>query len=526
MSVNQLTAKPIKKTVGDPSDSYSSMLPLWKRSRAILNGEAEAKAHDDEVGDEGNLLIPFSPSMSQSQFDFYKSEAELPGLTAQYAKVLVSSLLRKESTLYTNIPELSDEENKAVTGWLKDDFTQEGQSMFSFLDAAIWEELQTFNSWVYVDLANFDGEGEDEGEETDNNNPYASLYKAENVINVQLGNVISTGKRGVSRFTTRYVAQKFTDDNPWHPSYVDTVCDHYLDESGYLTLDFYEKPSNSGEATASNGEIKQEYKDTSTNTSWTKVNTVKPLKFGERISIVPAWPLNGQFVSSEPALMPLVDREAALYNKVSRRNHLMYGASTYTPVVTGVTDADEQDKIVDAGLGSWLFLPDEASASMLETPSAALGDMEKTIAATVDEMAKMGIRMMSPETAQSGVALELRNASQTAQLGTLNTKISEIMTEVISFMISWKYNIEVENADIEYSLSADFTPVAGGSDSMRLVTEWYQSGLIPRSIFLSIARYNDFIPADYDDVEANAEIEADPLVMTASQTADNSMSYE
>jgi len=223
--------------------------------------------------------------------------------------------------------------------------------------------------------------------------------------------------------------------------------------------------------------------------------------------------LNGQVEAVEPILMPLIDREVSLYNKTTRRNHLMYGASTYTPVVTGLLEEDQQDTVTESGLGSYLFLPEGVTIDILQTPSAALSDMAVVIEKTVDEMAKMGIRMLSPETSgTSGTALEIRNASQTAQLGTLNTKISEVMSGVITFMINWRFGSDLEPSQVNYSLSADFSPTAGGEAAMRLVTEWYQSGIIPRSTFLDIARFNDFIPADYDDIKAQDEIERDPLV--------------
>jgi hypothetical protein len=329
------------------------------------------------------------------------------------------------------------------------------------------------------------------------------------------------GKRGVQRFVTRYIAQSFTEENPWHPEYVDTVCDHYIDSSGYLVMDYWEREGVDGNAVSKNGIIQNNSLIATQEVKFNKVKTVYPKRFGENLTVIPAWPLNGQCVSSEPVLQPLIDREVALYNKVARRNHLMYGASTFTPVVTGVTDPDAQQSIINAGLGSYVFLPDEASMAMLETPSSALADMDRAIAATVDEMAKMGIRMLSPENAQSGVAMELRNASQTAQLGTLNTKISEVMTSVIAFMLWWRYEFDVSPSDVDYSLSADFSPVAGGEGSMRLVTEWYQNGIIPRTTFLAIARFNDFIPADYDDEKALSEIEADPLTLSKSSNDDN-----
>jgi hypothetical protein len=145
--------------------------------------------------------------------------------------------------------------------------------------------------------------------------------------------------------------------------------------------------------------------------------------------------------------------------------------------------------------------------------------MDRAIASTIEEMAKMGIRMLSPEQAASGVALEIRNASQTAQLGTLNAKVSGTMREVIAFMLNWKYNADFTADDIEFQMSSDFSPMVGGEGAMRLVSEWYQMGIISRSTFLNIAKYNDFLPADYDDAEALEEIQTDPLAAQANTNA-------
>ena len=502
--------KAVKKSVADPSDSYQSLKPLWKKSRAVLQGQENVKAHDNLLArDYTNILIPFSPNMTQPQYEFYKAEAELPGLVAQYCKVLISALLRKDSHLV--IPEGFPEEAKT---WIKNDFTLDGRSLFNFLDNALWEELQTSRAWVYVDYPQISEQAFDmlSEEERAMINPYPVLIEAENVININTDTHPVTRQKTLKRWITRYLVKRFKDDNPWHPDYVDTVADHYLDDSGKLVIDYYEKEDSNNEITVLNGDVKQEYPDIITAGGFKKVNTVYPTMFGERLSKIPAWPLNGQFDPVEPVLMPLIDREISLYNKMSRRNHLLYGAATYTPVVQSDMTDDEFDMLVNSGLGSWLRVRKDESITVLETPTGALADMDRAIQATVEEMARMGIRMLSPEQAASGVALEIRNASQTAQLGTLNAKVSGTMREVIAFMLNWKYGSDIDSSEIEFEMSSDFAPMVGGEGAMRLVSEWYQSGIISRSTFVSIAKYNDFLPANYQDEDAIQEIQTDPLM--------------
>jgi len=126
--------------------------------------------------------------------------------------------------------------------------------------------------------------------------------------------------------------------------------------------------------------------------------------------------------------------------------------------------------------------------------------------------------MLTPETEQSGVALQLRNAAQTAQLGTLNSKISSTLRQIIAFMLEWRYGIQLKPQEIDFSLSADFNPSPLGHDWLRLATEWYEGGLIPRSVWLIILKNNDILSPDYDDVDGQEEINGDELLQAKNDT--------
>jgi hypothetical protein len=252
------------------------------------------------------------------------------------------------------------------------------------------------------------------------------------------------------------------------------------------------------------------------------VDTIIPYKNNEVLTEIPAWPLNGQIEPSEPILTPIIDKEIALYNKISRRNHLMYGAATYTPVVMGNVTDDQFEAIVEAGLGSWLHVNDpEGKIDVLKTPTEALKDMQNAIKDGYEEIAKLGVRMLAPESGdQSGVALELRNASQTAQLASLNTKVSNTMRQVITLMINWRYDLDIDSSDVDFTLSSDFIATQKGADWLRLATEWYQSGLIPRNDWLFLLQQNDMLRPDYDDDDGQAEIDQDENVVTPREQHD------
>lgn len=519
---NTNTSANKSKSVGDPNGRYESLKPLWRTARGILNGQSHAKELDTTLDayNFSNILLPFSPSMTAEQYSFYKAEAELPGLTAQYIKVLVGGMLRKmpDITLPDDVPEGSID-------WLKNSFTAHNNSMLSFLDEALSEELQTSRAWVMVDYPSVPNYDILSLEERKKLAPYPVLMKAESVINWRTGAHPITGENCLLALVVRCYEQHYRS-NPLHPDYIDTVYVHRLNEQGLYVVDRYEMNSESGEnVNFINGVEQQDYQvaggthaaNKDNKNQWKLTNTFDNIMANDvPLKYIPAVPLNGNIEGEEPVLMPLIDREVSLYNKVSRRNHLLLGAATYTPVVISDMTDDQFEDVVSAGLGSWIKVNAGDDIKALETPSRALRDMEMVIQNTVNEMARLGIRMMAAESGggrDSGVALEIRNAGQSALLASISTKVSQQMRKIITWMLNWKYGTDYKIDDIHFNLTPDLNPAPIGADWLRLVTEWYQTGLIPRSTFLDIAKANDIIDSDYDDMKGQEEINQDDLIM-------------
>ena len=90
-------------------------------------------------------------------------------------------------------------------------------------------------------------------------------------------------------------------------------------------------------------------------------------------------------------------------------------------------------------------------------------------------------------------------------------------------MLNWRYGTEYTEQDIEFVLSEDFTPTPHGADWLRIITEWYENGLIPRSVFIEIAKRNDIVPPEYDDDEGQKEINDDELIATPADQFDLEM---
>jgi hypothetical protein len=492
----------LPRTVADACESYHDILPLWTKVRAICNGQRHVKYYDNilDLHTYSNILTPFSPTMDAEQYRFYQAESELPGFVAQYARTVVGGLLRKEPQI-----KLPDDAPPDAMQWICDNFTQDDGTMLTFLDDALWEEVQSSRAWISVDYPtiNVDLSPEDQKKFK----PYPIIHNAESIINWKMNGNPETGASQLSQVIVRSYELNY-DRNEFHPDYVDVVYVHELDKNNFYQIRKFKSNTPVGQADQAHQVF--ELQDTITNI----------LDHGERLTLIPFWPLNGNIEPREPLLMTLVDREISLYNKVSRRNHLLYGAATYTPIISSDMTDEDFDAVVNAGLGSWIKLRQGDTADVLKTPTEALTDMDRAIKDTIEELARMGMRMLSPEVADtSGVALDIRNAPQTAQLGSLNARVSAQMNSIIAFMLNWRYGTKYVSSDITFTLSADFNPAPLGADWLRLVTEWYQGGILPRSVFLQIAKSNDIIPPDYDDEAGQQEITDDQSIVNPADQA-------
>jgi hypothetical protein len=501
------------KTVADPCQTYIHFISSWAKSRAVCNGERAVKELDGHLDliRMSNLLIPFSPSMSGAQYDFYKAEAELPGITAQFAKMLVGGMLRKPP-----IVELPENAPEDALDWITNNIGRDDSTLVAFLDDILWEEVQTSRAWVFIDYPRVSNSDLLDKETKEQIKPYPILQKAETIINWSTRTNMF-GKTVLNRVIVKGYMDDYTT-NEFHAIRVPAVWVHELDESDEYRIRIYQGTiADNGDQTLKPGDAANKNDRLLPAGGFQLIEVIDNiLANGEKLNHIPAWPLNGNITPVTPLLSPIVDKEISLYNKISRRNHLLYGASTYTPVIASDMPDEEFDDIVQAGLGSWIRLRQGDTATVLETPTAALSDMQAAILSTMDEMAKLGIRMLTTENEQSGIALELRNASQTAQLAVLSTKISNTMKQAICLMLNWRYNIDCKACDIKFELSADFDPVPLGAEWLNLITQWYQSGLLPRPVWLQMLKANDILNAEYDDEEAMGQINQDELIIPAS----------
>ena len=376
-----------------------------------------------------------------------------------------------------------DHLRKLVVPQIRDLFHK---SITSFLTEALSEEMRTQRAWVLISHPEIANPEELSREQLRAIKPYPVIYKAEDVINWKKA-VSIEGTVVLQQIVIKSTRDK-EDTDEFHPETVNVIKVHELDEAGLYQIRVFEEDI--------------------------LVDTITNIRSSnKRLTTLPAFPLNGSIEVVRPLMTTIIDKEISLYNKISRRNHLLYGAATYTPVVYSDMNEDDFDTIVDAGLGSWLKAAQGDKIEVLKTPTEALKDLDRSIKDGIEEIAQLGVRMLAKDSGdQSGVALQIRAANQNVTLGNLSVKISQSMTDIIAYMLSWYNGQEVLPSDITFILNDDFQTIPLDHNYISLVSSWYQEGLIPRSLWLLLMQDNELIPSDYDDDEGTKEIGTDELI--------------
>ena len=260
----------VQKTLADPIAAYTEAERGWKIGRAACKGSSDVKALDRFVSVADNLLIPFSPSMTQAQYDFYKSEAEWPGIVSQYAKMLVGGLLRKKPVLT-----LPDDIPKDVSDWIMNKFGQDDITLAAFLDDALWEEMQTGRAWIQVDFPKVTNPDELTREELLELRPYAILHKAETIINWTIS-TDNDGKQMLSRLIIKGIEESFDDHQyEFHPKLTNIIWVHEIHEGNYRIRKYRDKSDGTIHSSVS-----YELEDMNE----------KILFNGERLTYIPIWP--------------------------------------------------------------------------------------------------------------------------------------------------------------------------------------------------------------------------------------------
>nr|WP_314468948.1 DUF4055 domain-containing protein [uncultured Campylobacter sp.] len=443
---------------------YSKNLTKWQLMRDALAGEVAKEKYVPKLSDQ-----------EAEEYSAYVGRAEFYNATARTQVALTGLLFAKPSKV--ELPEALKTIGENIS---LDDDTLEA------LAKNIADEcLSVGRCGVLVDLPNVEKADYSKLEaERLNLRAYATLYKAENIINWR------TTKINGSNVTSLVVLAE-TYAEPTQDEFVDKI------KTRYRVLDLhdgYYRQRVFSETKAGNFEV---------------VSEIYPSANGQKLEYLPFTFFNVNDLKTSVEKPPLLDLAKVNISHFRSEVDLEHGThftALPTPYVTGY-QGESSEKLKIGSTAVWVINDPSAKVGFLEFSGAGLSTLENRIAVKEKRMSILGARLLLDEkkTAEATETLQMRKSGENAVLTNVASTISE---GIVSFLkdIAFFENIAGEN--LIYEINTDYNLTMIEPQLLAQIIAGIQSGDIPNEVLYDALLKGELMPKtiqSYEDYQAKLE---------------------
>lgn len=443
---------------------YSKNLTKWQLMRDALAGEVAKEKYVPKLSDQ-----------EAEEYSAYVGRAEFYNATARTQVALTGLLFAKPPKV--ELPEALKTIGENIS---LDDDTLEA------LAKNIADEcLSVGRCGVLVDLPNVEKADYSKLEaERLNLRAYATLYKAENIINWK------TTKINGSNVTSLVVLAE-TYAEPMDDEFVDKI------KTRYRVLDLHEgyyRQRVFSETKAGNFEV---------------VSEIYPSANGQKLEYLPFTFFNVNDLKTaveKPPLLDLAKVNISHFRSEVDLEHGTHFTALPTPYVTGY-QGESSEKLKIGSTAVWVINDPSAKVGFLEFSGAGLSTLENRIAVKEKRMSILGARLLLDEkkTAEATETLQMRKSGENAVLTNVASTISE---GIVSFLkdIAFFENIAGEN--LIYEINTDYNLTMIEPQLLAQIIAGIQSGDIPNEVLYDALLKGELMPKtiqSYEDYQAKLE---------------------
>ena len=443
---------------------YSKNLIKWQLMRDALAGEVAKEKYVPKLSDQ-----------EAEEYSAYVGRAEFYNATARTQVALTGLLFAKPPKV--ELPEALKSIGENIS---LDDDTLEA------LAKNIADEcLSVGRCGVLVDLPSVEKADYSKLEaERLNLRAYATLYKAENIINWK------TTKINGSNVTSLVVLAE-TYAEPTQDEFVDKI------KTRYRVLDLHEgyyRQRVFGETKAGNFEV---------------VSEIYPSANGQKLEYLPFTFFNVNDLKTsveKPPLLDLAKINISHFRSEVDLEHGTHFTALPTPYVTGY-QGESSEKLKIGSTAVWVINDPSAKVGFLEFSGAGLSTLENRIAVKEKRMSILGARLLLDEkkTAEATETLQMRKSGENAVLTNVASTISE---GIVSFLkdIAFFENIASEN--LIYEINTDYNLTMIEPQLLAQIIAGIQSGDIPNEVLYDALLKGELMPKtiqSYEDYQAKLE---------------------
>lgn len=454
---------------------YSKNLTKWQLMRDALAGEVAKEKYVPKLSDQ-----------EAEEYSAYVGRAEFYNATARTQVALTGLLFAKPPKV--ELPEALKTIGENIS---LDDDTLEA------LAKNIADEcLSVGRCGVLVDLPSVEKAGYSKLEaERLNLRAYATLYKAENIINWK------TTKINGSNVTSLVVlAETYTE--PTQDEFVDKI------KTRYRVLDLHEgyyRQRVFSETKAGNFEV---------------VSEIYPSANGQKLEYLPFTFFNVNDLKTDidkPPLLDLAKVNISHFRSEVDLEHGTHFTALPTPYVTGY-QGESSEKLKIGSTAVWVINDPSAKVGFLEFSGAGLSTLENRIAVKEKRISILGARLLLDEkkTAEATETLQMRKSGENAVLTSVASTISE---GIASFLKDVAFFENIAGENLIYEINTDYNLTMIEPQLLAQIIAGIQSGDIPNEVLYDALLKGELMPKtiqSYEDYQAKLE-QARPQVMPSDE---------
>nr|DAP61580.1 MAG TPA: portal [Caudoviricetes sp.] len=443
---------------------YLKNLTKWQLMRDALAGEVAREKYVPKLSDQ-----------EAEEYSAYVGRAEFYNATARTQVALTGLLFAKP-------PKVELPEALKVIG---ENISLDDDTLEALAKNIADECLSVGRCGVLVDLPSVEKSDYSKLEaERLNLRAYATLYKAENIINWR------TTKINGSNVTSLVVlAETYTE--PTQDEFVDKI------KTRYRVLDLHE------------GYYRQRVFSETKVGNFEVVSEIYPSANGQKLEYLPFTFFNVNDLKTtveKPPLLDLAKVNISHFRSEVDLEHGTHFTALPTPYVTGY-QGESSEKLKIGSTAVWVINDPSAKVGFLEFSGAGLSTLENRIAVKEKRMSILGARLLLDEkkTAEATETLQMRKSGENAVLTNVASTISE---GIASFLKDVAFFENIASENLIYEINTDYNLTMIEPQLLAQIIAGIQSGDIPNEVLYDALLKGELMPKtiqSYEDYQAKLE---------------------
>jgi len=489
--------------VNNTHPDFDTALPGWNRARDVMAGEDAIKAA-------GIRYLSKLDSQTEEEYAAYKSRASFFNATARTAEVYLGLIFRRPP--FIKVPDDSSALVKAMEEFVNDT-DMLGSPLPAYAKSVVNEIITVGRAGTLIDW-----------EDTVENRVYASLYRAEQIINWRVERI-----NGRNVPTMVVLAEETNIEQPTSNAQYRSGEDEFEQRATEQIRVLKLVPAQGTDQTATKAEgrlpnastLRREYecvveiwRKEQTNMGrggslalpgkekekWKLVETRMPKRLGKPLPMIPFVFHGSQH--SLPAIekLPLADIITVNLDHYRLDADYKHGVHFTALPTAWVSGFDKSATLRIGASTAWVTDTPGATAGFLEFKGQGLETFERAMSRDERLMAVLGSRLLEDQkkVGETATAIELRQSGENSILGNIAFNVGASLTQVMGWAYWWNSTEplpdDVTTEQVLIELNTDFSTKGLASQDIQAIVGAWQAGAISRDTMTELFRRGEVLP--------------------------------